>query len=75
MKNEKYYHVGLTIRKNTMIIQAVRCIDFLDCELYDYMGERAITKQKLYQDRYNILDIMKKQRPAVYNRCRYAVVE
>jgi hypothetical protein len=75
-KEKPIYHVGIGKNKNTMvIIQAVKCIDYLSCEIYDYMGLRQITKKELYKNRYKILDQMKKQNPEVYKNCKYAIVE
>lgn len=71
----KIYHIGLAKRKNTLVIQAVRCVDFLSCEIYDYMGERETTKMQLYKNRYEILDHLKQTRPNVYGSLRYAIVE
>lgn len=69
------YHIGIGKRKDTMVIQAARCVDFLSCEIYDYMGKRETTKTKLRECRYQVLDMMKRQRPDVYNGLRFAVVE
>ena len=71
----KQYHIGLSRRGKTMVIETAGCIDFLGCEIYDYMGERIITKRKLNEGRYGLLDIMKARRPEVYGPLKYAVVE
>jgi len=69
------YHIGIGKRGKTMVIEACRCIDFLSCEIYDYMGERVTTKKELYQKRYDILEMMKRRSPKVYKDLRFAVVE
>ena len=71
----KQYHVGLSKRGKTMVIETATCVDFLGCEIYDYMGERIITKEKLKASRYDILDKMKAIRPEVYGELTFAVVE
>uniref|UniRef100_A0A6M3LE23 Uncharacterized protein n=1 Tax=viral metagenome TaxID=1070528 RepID=A0A6M3LE23_9ZZZZ len=69
------YYVGLSKRGQTMVIQATTSRDFLDCETYDYFGERIITKKQLRESRYDLLDKMKSRRPEVYGDLKYAVVE
>ena len=69
------YHIGLAKRGQTLVIEARRNKDYLSCELYDYMGEREVTKQQLEERRYKILEKMKAQRPDVYGDLRYAVVD
>lgn len=69
------YHIGFSKRGKTMVIEARRCIDFLSCELYDYMGQREITKKQLRANRYQVLDLMKQRRPDVYGRLKFAVVD
>lgn len=71
----KTYHVGLSKRGKTMVIETARCVDFLGCEIYDYMGERIITKRQLNESRYDLLDKMKSRRPEVYGNLIHAVVE
>ena len=69
------YHVGITKRGNTMVIEARRSVDYLSCELYDYMGRRETTKRALYDNRYRLMELMKERRPDVYNGLRYAIVD
>jgi uncharacterized membrane protein len=69
------YHIGIGKRKNTMVIQACRCVDFLSCEIYDYMGQRMTTKKTLRENRYHILAMMQNQKPDVYGNLKYAIVE
>jgi hypothetical protein len=68
------YHVGFSKRGNTMVIEACRDIDYMSCELYDYMGKRETTKRSLHDNRYQILDMMKKQKPGVYGNLTSVVV-
>ena len=69
------YHVGIGKRGKTMVIEARRNVDYLSCEIYDYMGQREITKAKLHNNRYAILGEMQKACPGVYDNCRYAVID
>ena len=69
------YHVGIGKRGQTMVIQACRNIDYLDCEIYDYMGQRDVTKATLRTARYGVLALMKEKRPDIYGSLKYAVVE
>jgi len=71
----KSYHIGLSKRGKTMVIETATCVDFLGCEIYDYMGERIVTKKHLNACRYGLLDEMKSRRPEVYGNLIYAVVE
>jgi len=68
------YHIGLSKQGKTMVIEARRNIDYLDCEIYDYLGLREVTKKHLKAHRYELLDLMKAKRPHVYGKLRYAVV-
>jgi len=69
------YFIGMGKRKKTLVIQACESLDYLSPEIYDYMGEREITKAELYKNRYKILEMMKQERPKVYGNLKYAVVE
>ena len=69
------YHVGLSKRGSTMIIETAHCVDHLGCEIYDYMGERVTTKKQLKESRYGILSMMQARRPDVYGNLKYAIVE
>lgn len=69
------YHVGLAKRGKTLVIEARRDIDYLSCELYDYMGQRETTKAQLKKNRYQVLELMKQQRPDVYGNLKFAVVD
>jgi len=75
MDNRKVYHIGIGKRKNTMVIQACRSVDFLSCEIYDYMGERLTTKKYLKKQRYDLLSYMQAKNPKVYGKLKFAVVE
>ena len=68
------YFIGFGKRKQTLEIEAVRNKDFLSCEIYDYYGEREVSKEHLKANRYKILDLLKQQRPEVYGDLRYAIV-
>lgn len=70
----KQYHIGTAKQGNTLVIEARRSIDYLSCELYDYWGERVITKRQLRQNRYGILGFLKQNRPEVYGNLKYAIV-
>jgi hypothetical protein len=71
----KTYHIGFCKRGSTLVIQAVEDKDLLSCEIYDYMGERVITKKELHANRGMILDFAKSGKPAVYGNLKRAVVE
>ena len=68
------YYIGIGKRGRTLEIEAARDKDFLSCEIYDYYGEREVTKKHLNSNRYNILALLKKQKPDVYNELKYAIV-
>ena len=40
----KTYHVGLLQRGRTAVFQYRRSVDFLDCEILKYYGERVTSK-------------------------------
>jgi hypothetical protein len=69
------YYIGIGKRGKTMVIQATRSVDFLSCEIYDYLGKRITTKTELKEKRYGILEMMQRQNPDVYGDLKYAVVE
>jgi len=71
----KTYHVGMSKRGKTLVIEARRSIDYLSCELYDYYGLHETTKARLYANRYKILSALQGQKPHVYGDLRYAVVD
>jgi len=53
------YHLGLLKNyhnQKRVILQARRDVDFLDCELWQYLGVRETTKAKLYHNRAKILE-------------------
>ena len=64
--SDKTYHLGFyrgyTSRtKNTVYFQARRCIDFLSCELLEYIGERVVTKKHLEEHKTELLQWINKQ--------------
>jgi len=71
----KAYHIGLLKRGKTLVIQAVKDKDCLDCEIYDYLGAFNISKAKVKEARYPLLFIMQLRNPRVYGNLTYAVVE
>ena len=68
------YHIGIGKRGQTAIIEARRDIDYLSCEIYDYMGQRITTKKHLAYHRYGLLSHLKNWRPDVYADCKYIIV-
>lgn len=68
------YHVGLVapngIDGDTLVIQARRNIDLMDCELWRYMGERETTKRELYQSRYDIMGLVNRECGTDFSRVR-----
>lgn len=69
------YFIGIAKRGNTMVIQACRDKDYLSCEIYDYFGERQVTKKQLRERRYGLLKYLQARNPRVYSNLRYAIVE
>ena len=59
----KVYHLGICLEKNKtrMIVQARECVDFLSCEIYEYLGRRQTTKKQLYEKRFGLLEWANKQ--------------
>ena len=60
MPKEYTYHVGLLIdysKKDpkTVIMQLRRDIDYLDCELWEYLGQRITTKKKVKENKNHLL--------------------
>lgn len=45
------YHIGVSKRGRTIIVQAVENVDQLSCEIYLYFGQRDVTKKHLRQSR------------------------
>ena len=68
------YFIGFGKRGQTLEIEARRNKDYLSCELYDYYGEYEVTKTHLNENRYKILDVLKRDRPDVYGNLKYAIV-
>ena len=69
------YYVGTSKRGKTLVIEAVKDVDYLSCELYDYYGQRETTKQSLKTKRYELLRRLQETNPDVYGTLKYAVVE
>ena len=69
------YHIGLSKRGRTLVIETAKCVDYLGCEIYDYMGQRETTKAQLKKNRYQVLHLMKQRKPDVYGNLKYAVVK
>ena len=69
------YHIGVSKRGNTAVIEARRNVSFLSCEVCDYLGPRITTKKNLHAKRYELLAFLKAKKPGVYGNCRYIVVD
>ncbi len=69
------YHIGIAKRGRTMVIEARRCIDYLSCEIYDYLGKRGTTKKMLHERRYQVLAMCQEEHPNVYGDLRFAIVD
>ena len=69
------YHIGLGKHNKTLIVYACKDIDYMDCEVYDYLGEREITKTKLKKDKPAILEYAKKINPKVYGGLKFIRIE
>lgn len=71
----RIYYIGIKKEKKSIIIQAVRDKDFLDCEIYEYYGEREVTKKQLHENRFSILQALQERKPEVYSGFRRIRVE
>lgn len=63
------YHIGLVrgidaglpayhtqqYRESVLFVEMRRCIDFLSCETWKYMGRRETTKRAVYEKRKGLL--------------------
>lgn len=67
------YHVGLLQHGRKAIFQYRRSVDFLDCEILEYYGERASTKkaarERLRECRQSVLDGLNARYPGRNFRC------
>jgi len=50
------YHIGILKHNATIIVQAVRDIDSLDCEIAMYCGQRITTKKRLMATKMELFD-------------------
>jgi len=71
----RIYHIGMSKRGKTLVIEARRDVDYLSCEIYDYYGRRITTKKQLHENRYSILNNLKAVKPETYGDLRYAIVD
>jgi len=74
---ESVYYIGVLRRNKTAVFQAVRNVDFLDCEIALYYGPRVNTKSKLREDiKANKDAILQQLRKNKYFKdCKYITVE
>ena len=72
---DKCYHIGFSKRGKTLVIEARENVDYLSPEIYDYKGRFITTKKLLRRDRYAILAKLQAEKPDVYGKLRFAVVE
>ena len=49
------YHIGLRKDENRVVVEVRKDIDFLSCELWEYMGLREDTKSNLKQNKLSLL--------------------
>jgi len=63
----KPYHVGWYMRGRTAVFQFCKDIDFLNCEIVEYLGKRAVTKagvkNTLPKHKAKIIDILSSKYP------------
>ena len=71
----RIYHIGLGKQAETLVVQARRCIDYLDCETYDYLGRRETTKAALHEHRFDVLKWARSWKPDVYGGLTKVVVD
>ena len=69
----KTYHVGLLIdyRKEytgRVIVQMRQSVDFLDCGIWKYLGERVTTKKAVYEKRIALLDWINRTYSTAFTR-------
>ncbi len=62
------YHLGLVRGERRVIVQARRCVDFLDCETWIYIGVRDTTKKHLYEVRRELLTAINGQYGTTFDR-------
>ena len=68
MKRPMVYHIGLvhggTMRggdPERVTVQMRRDVDFLDCEIWEYLGMREVTKTHVRTNRLQLLSALNKQ--------------
>ena len=49
------YHIGLRKNKDQVVVEVRKDIDFLSCELWEYMGLRENTKSNLKENKVSLL--------------------
>jgi len=49
------YHVGLLKQGETLVIEMRRDIDYLNCEIWRYLGQRQVTKKYYKENKIVIL--------------------
>jgi len=49
------YHMGLIMAGNKVIVQMRQSVDFLDCELWVYLGVRKTTKMSVREHKQELL--------------------
>lgn len=76
MKKSVYY-IGVYKRNRTAVFQAVRNVDFLNCEIALYYGQRINTKTQLKKDikanKTAVLNELRKNK--YFSDCKYITVE
>ena len=80
MAKESTYHLGLLRgsshrnlwgnghRDGTLVIQVCRSVDFLSCDLWEYIGERVITKAYLRRHCGDLLAAINQQYGTAFKR-------
>ena len=68
------YHIGLSAPKgvdgDTLIIEARRSVDYLSCELWQYLGEHITTKRELHEARFDIMALVNRESGTYFSHVR-----
>ncbi len=69
-----YYHLGIYRDNKTIVLQAVKDVDQLNCECIEYFGVRQTTKNRLKENKAILLAEFKKMKTSL-NNCNKIRIE
>lgn len=78
MKTQPIYHVATYFKnskKNHVVLQARKDVDYLNCEAVDYFGERITTKKQLKANKDKFLSYLRTEMPAKYSKAIYISID